>query len=377
MLARDCKIKGDGGILKKILLIEDEREVLDNISQILTLEGYEVISAANGILGIQFARKHLPDLIICDIMMPEIDGYDVARALKNDPATTGIALIFLSAKADRHDMRLGMETGADDYLTKPFKRDELLKAIKVRLDRLEISEKEKDKRLRDLRNSISLSMPHEMLTPLNVIMGYASILASDYESLEKGEAREMINGIIESGERLSRTIKKFLLYAELEVISTDPEKKGQLLKVSAPFSKKDVSAAAASCAAFYKREDDLEIDISDAFLKAHPDHVKKVLYELIDNAFKYSDPGSRVCIKTFVENNVFTIMISDAGRGMSREYISGIGAYMQFERKFFEQQGSGLGLALSKKVAEFYGGSFKIESDPGKYTGVAISFLIQ
>jgi len=363
--------------LRKILVIQVEREVLDNISQILTLEGYDVIPAANGVIGIQLAKKHLPDLIICDIMMPEIDGYDVARSLKNDVLTSDIALIFLSAKADRRDMRIGMETGADDYLTKPFKRDELLKAIKARLDRAEISEKKHEKKLRELRNSISLSMPHEMLTPLNVIMGYASILESDYESLEKNEAHEMINGIIESGERLSRTIKNFLLYAELEVISTDSEKMAHILKTSASFSKKDFSAMAASRAAFYKRESDLELDVSDAKLKIHPDHMKKMFYELIDNAFKYSAAGSPVRIKTLAENGFFTIRISDSGRGMSREYISEIGAYMQFERKFFEQQGSGLGLALSKKVAGFYGGAFEIESDPGKYTVVAVSLLIQ
>ena len=363
--------------MKKILVIEDEREVLDNISQILSLEGYDVLQAPNGIIGIQFARKHLPDLIICDIMMPEIDGYDVARSLKNDQATADIALIFLSAKADRRDMRVGMETGADDYLTKPFKRDELLKAIKVRLDRAEITEKKHEKKLKELRNSISLSMPHEMLTPLNVIMGYAAILDSDYESLEKDEAREMIKGITDAGERLSRTIKNFLLYAELEVVSTDPGKMARLLKVSSSFSKKDVSAMAVSRAAFYKRESDLELDIIDAPVKAHPDHMKKMIYELIDNAFKYSAPGSAVRIAARVENGLFTITISDAGRGMSREYIAGIGAYMQFERKFFEQQGSGLGLALAKKVAEFYGGAFKIESDPGKYTRAAVSLLIQ
>lgn len=121
--------------MQKILVIEDEAEVRDNIQQILELENFIVIPAENGHMGIQLTKVHAPDLIICDIMMPDIDGYGVLEVLQQDANTRTIPLIFLTAKADRSAMRHGIELGADDYLTKPFTPSELVKAIAIRLQK--------------------------------------------------------------------------------------------------------------------------------------------------------------------------------------------------------------------------------------------------
>ncbi len=118
--------------MKKILVIEDEPIVRSNILELLEGEDYDAVGAENGVIGAMSAREHLPDLIICDVMMPELDGYGVLTALRQDPATATIPFIFLTAKADKVDLRQGMELGADDYLTKPFTADELLGAIASR-----------------------------------------------------------------------------------------------------------------------------------------------------------------------------------------------------------------------------------------------------
>jgi two-component system, OmpR family, alkaline phosphatase synthesis response regulator PhoP len=120
---------------KKILIIEDELQIRENIQEILELTGFTAITAANGLLGLQIARSSNPDLILCDITMPEMDGYGVLQELRQDPLTAMLPLIFLTAKVDRHDLRQGMELGADDYLTKPFEAEELLRAIDSRLSR--------------------------------------------------------------------------------------------------------------------------------------------------------------------------------------------------------------------------------------------------
>ncbi len=119
--------------MKKILLIEDNNEVRENTAEILTLANYEVIVARNGKEGAEFAQTLLPDLIVCDIMMPELDGYGVLHILSKKPETARIPFIFLTAKAEKADMRKGMGMGADDYLTKPFDDTDLLNAIEVRL----------------------------------------------------------------------------------------------------------------------------------------------------------------------------------------------------------------------------------------------------
>ncbi len=126
---------------KTILLIEDNVEVRENTAEILELSNYKVLTAENGKIGVEVAKKSKPDLIICDIMMPEMDGYGVLFMLGKDPETSGIPFIFLTAKAEKSDIRRGMELGADDYLTKPFDEMALLNAIEIRLKKNEIFKK--------------------------------------------------------------------------------------------------------------------------------------------------------------------------------------------------------------------------------------------
>ncbi|KGF72456.1 hypothetical protein DO97_08795 [Neosynechococcus sphagnicola sy1] len=117
----------------KILVIEDEDAIRSNILEMLEDEGMEAVGAANGLLGVLWAQNHVPDLVICDIMMPELDGYGVLTALKSNPTTELVSFIFLTAKAEKSDTRYGMNLGADDYLTKPFTKKELLSAIHTQL----------------------------------------------------------------------------------------------------------------------------------------------------------------------------------------------------------------------------------------------------
>jgi CRP/FNR family cyclic AMP-dependent transcriptional regulator len=131
--------------MKTILLIEDDTDMRENTAEILELANYRVIRAENGRRGVEAARKEVPDLVLCDIMMPELDGYGVLHMLGRDPATAEVPFIFLSAKAERGDVRKGMELGADDYLTKPYEESELLNAIEGRLKRSDLFRKGFDK----------------------------------------------------------------------------------------------------------------------------------------------------------------------------------------------------------------------------------------
>jgi len=128
--------------MKKILLIEDNTEVRENTEEILTLARYEVQTAPNGKVGVELAQKEKPDLIICDIMMPELDGYGVLHILSKHPDTARIPFIFLTAKTEKTDIRKGMSLGADDYLTKPFDDTDLLNAIEIRLRKSEMQNKD-------------------------------------------------------------------------------------------------------------------------------------------------------------------------------------------------------------------------------------------
>jgi DNA-binding response OmpR family regulator len=119
----------------KILVIEDEPEMRRNLLMILRLEKYEVLGAENGRVGVEFAKREKPDLILCDVMMPELDGRGVLEALRANEATVTIPFIFLTAKGEKNDVRSGMNLGADDYLTKPVAKADLLETIRSRLKR--------------------------------------------------------------------------------------------------------------------------------------------------------------------------------------------------------------------------------------------------
>lgn len=127
--------------MKTILVIEDEPETLDNLVLMLEMEGFKTLAASDGRSGVSLAKKHLPDVILCDVSMPELDGHGVLHALRADSATVSIPFIFLTARTDKKDVRTGMNLGADDYLTKPASAEEVLAAVQTRLDRHREKEK--------------------------------------------------------------------------------------------------------------------------------------------------------------------------------------------------------------------------------------------
>ena len=142
---------------KKILLIEDNLDVRENTAEILELADFEVLTAENGKIGIQLAKENLPELIICDIMMPELDGYGVLHILTRNPDTSNIPFIFLTAKGEKSDFRKGMNMGADDYLTKPFEETDLLDAVESRLRKSDSLRKELEENNNALHKFISYS----------------------------------------------------------------------------------------------------------------------------------------------------------------------------------------------------------------------------
>lgn len=148
------------------MLIEDNPEMRENTTEILELAGYRVISAENGKVGVDYAQKNLPDLIICDVMMPELDGYGVLHILSKNASTRGIPFIFLTAKAEKEDFRKGMNLGADDYITKPFNDVELLDAIETRFKKIDLLKKEFSKNIEGLNEFINKAESFDALIKL-------------------------------------------------------------------------------------------------------------------------------------------------------------------------------------------------------------------
>src|SRR5882762_5694041 len=207
--------------MAKILVIDDDASLREVIQMALEHAGFDVLEADDGAAGVQLASAQMPDLILCDVRMEKMDGYRTLAALRQSTVTAPIPCILMTGQADTAGMRQGMELGADDYLSKPFTVPQLLAAVNARLKKLQTVREQAERRLADLRSNISLALPHELLTPLNGILGFSDILISDHRSLQPEEVVSMAEAIRDSAERLQRLIENFLIYAQLELLQAD------------------------------------------------------------------------------------------------------------------------------------------------------------
>ena len=348
--------------MKKILVIDDEEWLREMIRLALKQKGFDVIEAINGADGIEQARKELPDLILCDINMEKVDGYLTLASLRNEAPTAAIPFILMTGLADNAGMRHGMELGADDYLPKPFTTDALYAAVDARLKKAQTVRDEAERKLASLRDNISLMLPHELRTPLNGILAYGEMLATDTATLKATEVAEMGHVIHQSGRRLERLIENFLIYAQLELVASDPKNINALrmgqTEHPVPLIEKNITTLATQI----NRSADLTLELSDVSVPMAEEYLAKIVDELVQNAFKFSKPGTPVRIKLEDAFNLVILSISDQGSGFSTEQIARIGAYMQFDRRMHEQQGLGLGLTIAKRLVALHGGTLSIES---------------
>lgn len=355
-----------------ILVIEDEIGIREGIVEILEYEAMRVAAAADGDSGIQLAREFIPDLIICDISMPGKSGYDVLLELQGDPATANIPFIFLTALADRSALRYGMELGADDYLTKPFVAEELITAVNTRLQKKARLVQEYSAQADELRQTLLLTLPHELRTPLVGIIGGAEMLLMDQDMLDADHIMRMADMILRSGKRLHRLIENYLLLAQLEIFHYDPERLEGLRGAMTNTPGLIIRDVARVKAGLVERDVDLNLRLQDGVVRIADENLKKIVEELVDNAFKFSSPGSAVTVAAESQNDTFTLTVTDHGRGMTGEQIKKVGAFVQFGRELYEQQGSGLGLMIVRRLVELHDGELVIESQPEQGTTVRV-----
>jgi signal transduction histidine kinase len=357
--------------MNKILLIEDDKSLRVDVAEMLEFEGFSVETAENGLVGLQKLHESKPDLILCDVMMPELDGFEVLTQIKENKATEFIPFVFLTALAERENTRNGMNLGADDYIVKPFTREELLNSVNTCLSKSKkIKEKEKSV-LSDLKLKLIKNLPHELRTPLNAIIGFGQILAESASNFSTDEITSFGKNIYESGLKLNRLVQNYLLFAELE-LRNSPINSNEVMEVNG----NNCRLLAELIADKYDRRSDLKILNASGIACIGQDEFKKVVEELLDNAFKFSGPGSLVEISCNSDDKHFYLSIVDKGRGMIPEEIENLGAFNQFNREYYEQQGSGLGLIIAKKIVEIYDGNFEIKSKTGEGTSIFVQLPV-
>jgi two-component system, sensor histidine kinase and response regulator len=345
----------------KILVIEDEIPLLHDLQDMLTIEGFDVQIAANGRLGLDLALSYKPDLIICDVMMPQMNGLEMFAELQKHRHMALTPFIFLTALADRMDQRNAMQMGADDYITKPFRIEELLTTIQTRLTKRDSLRQEMDANMQKLRQNLITALPHELRTPLNTIIGFSDMMRTDADEVPPKQIELWAGMIHDAGMRLYRLIDNYLIYARLEVLGLE-KMRGHINRSAVSLNVHHVIHQTANKKAKeLERQADVQFELVDIDQLAVPEEdLIKIIDELADNAFKLSKEGQTVTFKLLRQADAVIIEVWDQGRGIRPEQIEQIGAYMQFDRWLHEQQGMGLGLPIVQRLIQLNDGQLSL-----------------
>lgn len=356
-----------------ILVIDDEESVRMPLSDLLRFEGYEVMEAQDGESGLQLATEQTPDLVLCDIMMPGMDGFEVLEELRRFSFMAMTPFIFLTARIDPADTEKGLNLGADDYVCKPFEPTQLVERIRARLEKYRIM---KDS-LNEVRSNLIGKVPHEFKTPLNGILGFASMMKENAHMLNPGEVRDFSSLILESGERMLQTVVNYVRFLELQVELGQDDPPAKYRDAHCHFGVTDMDRVLERLYNQYPaRKNDVDRFVQPVDLALEADDLEYMIYQLVENALKFSHSGSRVSINTVVDSEAYVLSVADRGQGMTGDQISKLGPFIQLNREEQEQQGLGLGLSVADSLCKLYGGSISITSQPAEGTRVILRLPI-
>lgn len=362
----------------EILVVDDTPQTLQLLVAILTSAGYTVRPADSGALALASVETRPPDLILLDVKMPQMSGFDVCRQLKQNPATLSIPVIFLSGLTDLDERVQGFQLGAVDFVTKPFQREELLARVKAHLELARLQNElanEVSKQTRDLQTAYQelakasqmkdeflSTMSHELRTPLTAILGMAEILnAGAYGSLNQEQA-DAVDVIERSGRKLLQIINEILDYIQLDSGQVELQLEewpivdlvnSVLENVRSKAEQRQIKLSSR----FYQHDQQLWLDVR---------HMRRVLMILLDNAVKFTPSGGSVGI--IVRNSIIQRRIEfevwDSGPGIAEADLPKLfKPFLQLDAGLNRiHEGSGLGLALAGKLARLLGGEIRVTS---------------
>jgi two-component system, sensor histidine kinase and response regulator len=368
-----------------VLIIDDNRHIRTQINLVLKLEGFETIEAEHGAQGIELAQERRPDLIVCDIIMPELDGYGVLERLRGLTETADIPFLFLSAKADRSDVREGMNLGADDYLVKPFSAQELVQAITARINRHNVTKREWERRVESLsamsysRDRFMSMMSHDLKSAFAGVMGLSEMLASKLDDLSFDRLQEISSLMKDAVQSTYNLLQSFVEWSRLQASGMQP--------AIGSLNIGEMTLSVMMQNSGYAAHKNIALTCTippDTHVMADANMTQVIIRNLLSNAIKFTQLGGAVEIsvrETLLPNDssIIEYSVNDNGVGMTEEEVAklmnadaanGIQLSMPGTQG---EKGTGLGMMFCRELLEKQGGTLTIHSKPSHGTTVTFT----
>lgn len=380
-----------------VLIVDDVHSNLEYVQEIVESEGIDTLRAINGVEAIEIARNHMPDLILLDIAMPQMDGYQVCRFLKSDNKLKHIPVIFLTARVQEEDIVNGFDAGAVDYILKPFNYRELLSRVLTHLElkqktealknmnlRLEEKVAERTAKLQQTneeltkayheltkldyaKNEFIAHINHEMRTPLNGILGYSSLLE---EVLEPKHHEEFLKPIQSITNRLIKVAELTLVLTELKTTNHKIEKEDINIL--------DVIKEAIEKVDYSDKNLEFVVECPNQTLNivAETNLLVTCLAIIIDNSVKYAPDSSQIHIQVQESKSAVRVVVTDCGPGFTQKALANLFEIFEADNLQYRSHGFGLGLATAKAILNIFNGQITATNKDNGH-GASVTLLLQ
>lgn len=365
--------------MPKVLIVEDEAPIREELMDWMLFEGFDVMGAADGRSALAKIKDTPPDLIVSDIRMPEMDGFELLLEIRSDPQLAQIPFIFLTASAERASVRKGMDTGADDYLTKPFTHAEVMQAIHSRLQKKTAQDariqaqidaiqqslgEQREKRM--LKTRLVAMFSHDFRNTMASILSSSEILRRYDDRLSVERKHQHLARIDHAVHLLKQMLDDMLLAAELEegFLLFTPQNMDLTDFVAELVMELDAREAPAHRIRFAGDE--------VGIVEADPKLIRQVLVNLISNAVKYSPEGSEIDVDLRSDGHALTLSVEDRGIGIPADSLSRVFEPFFRAENVSDKEGTGLGMSIVKTCIDLHDGEIYIQSAEGHGTRVVV-----
>ena len=356
-----------------VLVVDDNPLIVNVLRSLLGASGYHVYSSANGEEALSLLKDKHVDVIICDVMMPKMDGYELHNLVRKQSELSHIPFLFLTALGDSSEVMRGKELGADDYLVKPFDPQDLLAVVRGKVQRSKGLKSVSEEKYDTYRKKVIHTLSHEFRTPLVAINTGTELLLEQHNKFDQHKVQNLLEAIRRGGQRLERLVNDFMLLQQIEagIAQRLFDTKAGPRQVSELVSQ----FLAIREASFVEEKAAVQLqDLTDKSLQVqvYEPHVHDVLWRLVSNAIKFSPETREVELCVYGQEREVFLEIRDRGIGMNVAKVrEAIDLFGQLDRDRLEQQGGGLGLAIASRYAAVNKGRLEFQDRVGGGTSVA------